>query len=171
MSMPETLQLTDAAPTGGAHDEAMGCSRFSMPALDERSSVTGTDGTGPDAPIVVLVIDDDPRVRTALAQTIALESDLVMVAAAADPAAALAWAEHADPAVALVDVLLPDAAVGLALIRQLAARSRCTVVAMSVRGGLRTVALSAGAASFVEKSDDIDAVLDAVRAAAALRWA
>jgi hypothetical protein len=39
------------------------------------------------------------------------------------------------------------------------------VVAMSVRGSLRHAALTAGAVAFAEK-DDIDAVLDTIRAAA-----
>jgi len=38
-------------------------------------------------------------------------------------------------------------------------------VAMSVRDGLRDASLAAGAVAFVEKGGDIDAILDAVRAA------
>jgi DNA-binding NtrC family response regulator len=173
MSWPGTLHATDDDRASGNQDDSMGNSRFStltptsMPG--ERCSVTPAGAGSPDAPITVLVIDDDPRVRTALGQTIALESDLVVVAAAGDTSSALAWAERADPAVSLVDVFLPDEAAGLALISQLARRSGRTVVAMSVRGGLRSAALAAGAASFVEKSGDIDAVLDAVRAAASPR--
>jgi DNA-binding NarL/FixJ family response regulator len=68
--------------------------------------------------------------------------------------------------VALVDILLPDEVTGLALVRSLVQWPGCTVVAMSVRDGLRPAALAAGAAAFVEKGSDIDAVLDAVRAAA-----
>jgi hypothetical protein len=60
------------------------------------------------------VAGDDARVRAAIGQTVALEADLVIVADAADGAAALA----------------------------------------------------AGAVAFAEKAGDIDAVLDAVRAAA-----
>jgi DNA-binding NarL/FixJ family response regulator len=116
-------------------------------------------------PIRLLVADDDARVRTAIGQTIALEAGLVMVAAAADAAATLALAERTGPSVALVDVLIPDEATGLALVRSLGQRPGCAVVAMSVRGGLGQAALAAGAVAFVEK-DDIDAVLDAVRAAA-----
>jgi DNA-binding NarL/FixJ family response regulator len=80
---------------------------------------------------------------------------------------ALAFAEGTAPSVALVDVLLPDELAGLALVRSLARRPGCAVVAMSVRGGLRRAALAAGAIAFVEKSGDVDALLDAVRAAAA----
>jgi DNA-binding NarL/FixJ family response regulator len=112
------------------------------------------------------VADDDARVRTAIGQTVALEADLVIVADAADGAAALALAEATGPSVALVDVLIPDEATGLALVASLCRRPGCAVVAMSVRSGLRRAALAAGAVAFAEKAGDIDAVLDAVRAAA-----
>jgi DNA-binding NarL/FixJ family response regulator len=121
----------------------------------------------PARPIRVLVVDDDVRVRVAIGQTIALEPDLVMVAEAGDAWTAVALAESTDPSVALVDVLLPDDDSGLALVASLNQRPGCAVVAMSVRGGLRTAALAAGAAAFVEKESDIDAILNTVRAAAA----
>ncbi len=138
----------------------MTCSRFQPGA-----PAVGDDPTVGSRPIRLLVADDDARVRKAIGQTIALEAGLVMVADAADAAAALVLADRTGPSVALVDVLIPDEAGGLALIRSLA-RPGCAVVAMSVRGGLRPAALAAGAVAFVEKSSDIDAVLDTVRAAA-----
>jgi DNA-binding NarL/FixJ family response regulator len=164
MSRPATLHATDAVPATRDHDDIMGCTRFSTPTPGERSVIGAGEG-GPYTAITVLV-DDDPRVRAALAQTIALEPGLVMVAVAADTAAALVWSERADPDVALVDVFLPDEVASVDLIRHLARRPSCAVVAMSVRGGPRPAALAAGAVSFVEKGGDIDAVLDAVRAAA-----
>jgi CheY-like chemotaxis protein len=151
----------------------MSCLRFParVPAAgdDAAPGSTGLVCYGPGRPIRLLVADDDPRVRTAIAETIALEADLIMVAAAADAAVALALAGSAGPSVALVDVLLPDEATGLALIRSLVQRPGCAVVAMSVRGGLRRAALAAGAVAFVEKGSDIDAVLDAIRAADTVR--
>ena len=82
----------------------------------------------------VLVVDDDPRVRQAIALTIALEPDLVIVAEAADATTALALADGADPSVALVDLLVPEDVTGLALVRSLSERPHCAVVAMSIRG-------------------------------------
>jgi len=87
----------------------------------------------------------------------------MLVAAAAD---ALASADRTDPSLVLVDVLIPDATTGLGLVAAPVQRPGCVVVAMGARGGLRDAALAAGAAAFVEESGDIDAVLDAVRAAA-----
>ena len=115
-------------------------------------------------PIRVLVVDDDARVRAAIAQTIALEAGLVMVADAADAPTARILAARAGPSVALLDVLLPDAAAGLALVRSLSQRRGCAVVAMSVRDGLGPAALAAGAVAFVGKGAGIDAILDGVRA-------
>jgi DNA-binding NarL/FixJ family response regulator len=113
-----------------------------------------------------MVVEDDARVRECLARTIAFEGDLVVVAAAADAVAALTLAVRTDPSVAIVDLLLPDSTTGLALVRSLAQRPGCAVVAMSVRSGLRAAAGAAGSVDFVEKSGDIDALLDALRAAA-----
>jgi DNA-binding NarL/FixJ family response regulator len=118
-----------------------------------------------DQPIRLLVVDDDARVRAAIGRTIMLEAGLVLVAAARDAASALAIAAVSDPAVALLDVLLPDETSGLDLIRSLARSPRCTVVAMSVRGAARAGALDAGAVAFVEKGD-VDALLTQIRSAA-----
>jgi CheY-like chemotaxis protein len=172
MSRPRTGHPADVADRSPGHNQSVSCSRLptSAPVTGEDPSfgITGVVSYGPDRPIRLLVVDNDVRVRQAIAPTIALEPDLVMVADAADATTAMALAERADPSVALVDVLLPDDATGLALVRSLARRPGCAVVAMSVRGGLRDAALAAGAVAFVEKSGDIDAVLDAVRAVAPL---
>jgi DNA-binding NarL/FixJ family response regulator len=116
--------------------------------------------------IGVLVVDDDARVRIAIGQTIALEADMSLIGEAADAASAMALAAASHPVVALVDVLLPDEGTGLSLIRTLCERPRCAVVAMSVDNGIRDAALAAGAATFIEKADDIDALLHSIRAAA-----
>ncbi len=122
-------------------------------------------GPNPDPAIRLLVVDDDARVRAAIGRTIALEDDLVIVAEAANAKTALALAAGADISVALVDVLLPDAVTGLALVRSLNQKPGCAVVAMSARGGIRAAALAAGAVAFLEKGGDIDGVLAAIRVA------
>jgi two-component system response regulator DesR len=169
MSWPRARHCADVGRRNPGDNEQMTCLRFParapIAADDAASGNTELVSHGPDRPIRLLVADDDARVRAAIGQTISLEAGLVVVAAAADAAAALASAERTGPSVALVDVLIPDQLTGLALVRSLAQRSRCAVVAMSVRGGLRQAALAAGAVAFAEK-DDIDAILDAVRAAA-----
>ena len=133
---------------------------------DRSGDCAGPTSTGSDRPIRLLVVDDDARVRTAIAQTVALEPDIIIVAQADSAGVARTLAERTELSVALVDVLLPDAPTGLALVRSLDQRQGCAVVAMSVRGGLRGPALAAGAVAFVEKGSDIDAILTAVRDAA-----
>ena len=148
MPYSESSHRPGAAPGPPGHDERMTSSRF------------------PAGLVRVLLADDDARVRAAVAQTLALEADLVLVAVAADAADALDLAESTDPAVALVDVRLADDTAGLALVTALGRRLGCAVVAMSVRGDLRRAALAAGAVAFAEKADGIDAILAAIRAAA-----
>ncbi|QMU73039.1 response regulator transcription factor [Streptacidiphilus sp. P02-A3a] len=114
-------------------------------------------------PVRVLLVDGDARVRSALRHLIALEGDLVVVADAGSVDGALVAAERTSPAVALVELLLPDAASGLALVRVLATRPDCAIVAMSLRGGLEEAAVGAGAVLFVDKGNG--SVLDAVRTA------
>jgi DNA-binding NtrC family response regulator len=131
----------------------------------------GTNEPQPGDLIRVLVVDDDPRVLQAIAHTVMLEVGMVMVGNAADARTALSIAQDARPSVALVDVLLPDKVTGLALVRALNQRPGCAVVAMSVRSGLREASRAAGAIAFAEKGGDIDALLHAVRMAAAPRVA
>jgi len=135
------------------------------------SDPAGPNESKPGDLIRVLVVDDDPRVLQAIAHTVMLEADMVTVGKAADARTALSIAQDARPSVALVDVLLPDEVTGLALVRALDQQPGCAVVAMSVRGGMREASLAAGAIAFAEKGGDIDALLHAVRMAAAPRVA
>ena len=72
---------------------------------------------------------------------------------------------------ALFASLMPLVTAGVALVRALDQQPGCAVVAMSVRGGMREASRAAGAVAFVEKGGDIDALLHAVRMAAAPRVA
>jgi len=170
MSRPGTHHPADVEDRIRGHTALVSSSRFTWgapvageePSLGNEPPILHRSGM----PIRLLVVENDVRVRAAIVQTIALEPDLVMVAEAGDATTALVLAGNADPAVALVDVLLPDDVTGLALVRALSQRPGCAVVAMSVRGGLRAAALAAGAVAFVEKERDIDGLLNTVRAAA-----
>jgi two-component system response regulator DesR len=122
--------------------------------------------SAPAPPIGLLVVDDDARVRAAIRQMIAGETDLLIVAEAADTPTASALARRTNPSIALVDVLVPDEASGLSLVGELSRRGGCAVVAMSVRGSLRRAALAAGAVAFVEKDGDVENILSVLRAAA-----
>lgn len=123
----------------------------------------GCQPAAPDA-VPVLVVDDDARVRAALTALVESSHELRLVAASGSAADALVHCGTADggrPAVALVDVLLPDEGTGTRLLGQLAALG-VVPVAISARGGLRDAALRAGAVAFLEKGtapDDVVAAL------------
>jgi DNA-binding NarL/FixJ family response regulator len=115
----------------------------------------------------VLVIDDDARVRAALADLLASTADLTPAGTAATAAEARAADERDGPFdLAIVDIRLPDPATGLALIRRLTART--PVVAVSVSGVHRTAALAAGARAFLDKDGRADALLATLRSSIAV---
>ena len=112
--------------------------------------------------IRVLVVDDDARVRRALHDLIDASEGIRVVATSGDASDALRADESTAPAVVLVDVLLPDRADGLGVVRELARRGR-PVVATSVSAAVRDDALTAGARCFVEKAPDVHRLLTALR--------
>ncbi len=112
--------------------------------------------------IRVLVVDDDARVRRALHDLIDASGGMQVVATAGDVSQALEADECTSPAVALVDVLLPERANGVDVVRVLTLRGR-PVVATSVSASVRNDALAAGALCFVEKSPDDQRLLLALR--------
>lgn len=113
----------------------------------------------------VLVVDDDARVRQALRALITSSEGLLLAGEASSASDALRADEDLVPDVVLLDLLLPSASDGLAVIHGLVARGR-EVVALSIRVGLRTAALEAGAAAFVEKGVTPEALLDVLRGGA-----
>jgi DNA-binding NarL/FixJ family response regulator len=111
----------------------------------------------------VLIIEDDPRVRAALLQTLGSNPDLhVLAAGSGQDAVALLARKPAD--VVLLDIGLPAERDGIDLIRRLAPST--PVVAVSINGAARATALGAGAHSYHEKDGDVDGLLGALRAAA-----
>lgn len=110
----------------------------------------------------VLVVDDDPRVRAALSALVEGCPQLRLVGAVGSADAALAaLAADGSPALALVDLMLPDERAGTELLTRLAALG-VVPIALSVRGGLRDTALAAGAVEFLEKGGAPDEVLAAL---------
>jgi DNA-binding NarL/FixJ family response regulator len=112
--------------------------------------------------IRVLVVDDDARVRRALRDLIEASGGMQVVATAGGVSEALEADDRTSPAVALVDVLLPERTDGIDVVRELTLRGR-PVVATSVSASVRDDALAAGALSFVEKSSDHQRLLSVLR--------
>lgn len=131
-----------------------------MVAHDEGTPVT----------VRVLVADDEPAVVGALADLLAAEHGMTVVATAADGTTALLNATRFRPDVAIVDLRMPDG--GAALVRALlAAVPEMAVIALSAQadGSVRRAVLDAGASSLLLKGDPGLDVPHAIRAATATR--
>ena len=116
-----------------------------------------------DARVRVLVVDPDRRVLSALRELIDNEADLAVLAAV--PRTEAVPTDLPAAGVALVDVS-PPSEQGLLLVRRLSRTAGWRVVAMSIRSSSRRSAGDAGAFAFVDKGDDVEALLGVVRRAA-----
>ncbi len=120
------------------------------------------------APIRVLIAEDDPEVRGALASLVEAEPELELVAAAEDAAQAIEAAAKEKPHVALVDVRMPGD--GREATRGIKRRSPGTrVLALSAHDDRATVLdmLEAGAAGYLVKGSPVQTIVDSIRKAAA----
>jgi DNA-binding NarL/FixJ family response regulator len=119
---------------------------------------------GQDAPIRVMVVDDHPMWRDAVARDLA-EAGYEVVATAADGAQALRVAGAARPDVVVLDLQLPDMS-GVEVTRGLrAAHPAAHVLVLSASGEQQDVldAVKAGAVGYLLKSAARGEFLDAVR--------
>jgi DNA-binding NarL/FixJ family response regulator len=109
-------------------------------------------GEGPREAPRVLIVDRDARVRDGLRGVLELDSGVLVIGEAASAQEAVEMDGKLSPDVVFLDLSLPTALDGLAVVRELAARDRA-VVATSINGGvLSSTALAAGAIAFMEKS-------------------
>jgi len=115
-------------------------------------------------PIRVLIADDDHRVRTALSALLTGSAGFDIVGTSATTDNALALARQHRPTVALIDILLPEAPDGLALVRAVTEDLHIPAIAMSIDGGLRKSALAAGATRFLDKDSRADQLIAVLRA-------
>lgn len=119
---------------------------------------------GQDAPIRVMVVDDHPMWRDAVARDLT-EAGCDVVAAAADGAQALRVTGAARPDVVVLDLQLPDMS-GVEVTRGLrAAHPAVRVLVLSASGEQQDVldAVKAGASGYLLKSAARPEFLDAVR--------
>jgi DNA-binding NarL/FixJ family response regulator len=120
------------------------------------------------APIRVLVCDDVEAFRALMRYTLEEDPGIEVVGEAADGMAAIAAAARLQPDVVLLDLTMPvlDGIDAIATVIERAPGTR--VVALSGWGADRMAqaALEQGAVAYVEKSDDVQAIRAAVRAAA-----
>lgn len=134
--------------------------------IDFRWTGPLTVGGGRARPIKVLIVDDDPRVRGALRTLLEADPAFHVVGDAGTPAQALNLVEQHEPAVALVDVLMPAERDGLNLIETLANKRGVPVIAMSLPSAMEARAIAAGAARYLTKGTSPERMIAALRAAA-----
>ena len=119
-------------------------------------------------PIRVLVCDDSEAFRALLRYTLQEDPGIEVVGEAADGMAAIPAAERLQPDVVLLDLTMPILDGMDAIPAVLERAPSAQVVALSGWGADRVeqAALDQGAIAYVEKSDDVEALRAAVRAAA-----
>jgi DNA-binding NarL/FixJ family response regulator len=126
--------------------------------------VTSSASTG-DRPISVLIADDHPVVRQGLAVLFEVQDDVALVGQASDGAEAVRLTRELAPDVLLLDLMLPGID-GIGVLARLRADgSRTRVLVLTSAGGSARVALAlqAGAAGFLYKDVDPDALVRAIR--------
>jgi CheY-like chemotaxis protein len=115
-------------------------------------------------PTVVLLIDDQPFVGTAIARLLSGELD-IQLHCCIDGAGALAHANSIRPAVILQDLVMPD---GLTLVRMFRANPATTDIPVVVLSGnnsldTRTQAAEAGANDYLVKLPEKDVLIACIR--------
>lgn len=116
------------------------------------------------SPPTILVVEDDPSLRGALAATLKAAGLRPVVASTA--AEGLRWFAHYHPDLVLLDLGLPDRD-GLTVIAELRARGETTpVVVLSAREAeeVKVEALDLGADDYVQKPFGVDELLARLRA-------
>jgi DNA-binding NarL/FixJ family response regulator len=113
----------------------------------------------------VLIVDDHPAVREALAMRIGRQPDLEVCGEAADTNDALRCLEESKPDVAVVDISLKNSD-GIDLIKRIKIRDdhvRMLVWSMHSESLYAERALRAGALGFISKDQATDKIIDAIR--------
>ncbi|WP_324785363.1 response regulator transcription factor [Streptomyces sp. H51] len=116
-------------------------------------------------PIKVLVVDDHQVVRRGLRTFLEVQEDIEVVGEAADGADGVARAEELRPDIVLMDVKMPgmDGVAALRRLRELDNPARVIVVTSFTEQRTVVPALRAGAAGYVYKDIDPDALAGAIR--------
>src|SRR5450755_3605047 len=113
----------------------------------------------------VLIVDDHPAVRMALAMLIGQESDLEVCGEAADLSEALRLVADTQPDVAVIDISLKTGS-GIDLIKRIKDRNdsvRMLVWSMHSESLYAERALRVGALGYINKDQATDKIVEAIR--------
>ncbi|MFJ1703936.1 response regulator [Kitasatospora sp. NPDC088346] len=118
-----------------------------------------------DAPIRVLLVDDHQVVRRGLRTFLEVQDDIEVVGEAADGAEAVARTQELGPDVVLMDLKMPgvDGIEALRLLKEEGSPARILIVTSFTEHRTMVPALRAGAAGYVYKDVDPEALAGAIR--------
>lgn len=113
----------------------------------------------------VLLVDDQPIIRSGFAMMLSVEEDLVVVGEAANGREAIDLAERERPDVIVMDVQMPVMD-GIAATREIVGRDLGRVIILTTFDADNYLfdALQAGASGFLLKNAEADQLVDALRA-------
>lgn len=115
--------------------------------------------------IRVLIVDDDPLVRSALSHFVSRDADIQVIGEATDGLEAIAFVERDRPDVVMMDVQMPEMN-GIEATTIIAERwPSVRILAVTTLEGSETVLpmLSAGASGYMLKDSSADSIITAVR--------
>ena len=117
--------------------------------------------------ITILLVDDQPLIRSGLRMRLELEPDLAVIGEAGDGAAALALARETHPQVVIMDIAMPimDGIAATAAIRAAVPESAVVVHSLHDDAATQARARAAGAVAFVGKHHLEAPLLAAIRQA------
>ena len=121
-----------------------------------------------NAPIKVLLVDDQPLLRMGFRLILEGEDDLRIVGEASDGAEAIRQVRETNPDVVLMDVRMPvlDGIEATRAVTSSGSRAKVIILTTFDRDDYLFDALAAGASGFLLKNADPDSLAEAVRAAA-----
>jgi two-component system, NarL family, response regulator LiaR len=121
------------------------------------------------APIRVLVCDDVAAFRALMRYTLQEDPEIEVVGEAADGMAAIAAAERLQPDVVLLDLTMPvlDGIDAIPALLERAPGTRVVALSGWEADHMGDAAREQGAVAYLQKTDDVQAIRAAVRAAAA----
>lgn len=117
--------------------------------------------------IRVLIVDDRPSVRRGLRMQLMLEPDIEVIGEAASGEETFSLVQQLQPDVVPIDVKMPgmDGLTATRGVQAIRPMSAVVILSLYDDAHLRAEAQAAGAAAFVSKHEEIDALLTAIRQA------